>query len=63
MPRGGSSQAHWSAGETAVGFDCAAAPFADEPLIQRISAAPCENSGVLSATVVSAALMPLSLCP
>lgn len=56
VPQGGSSPAHWSAGETAVGFDCAAAPFADEPLIQRISAVPCENSGVLSATVVSAAL-------
>lgn len=56
VPQGGSSQAHWSAGEAAVGFDCAAAPFADEPLIQHISAVPCENSGVLLATVVSAAL-------
>lgn len=56
LPQGGSSQAHWSAGEAAVGFDCAAAPFADEPLIQHISAVPCENSGVPSATVVSAAL-------
>lgn len=56
VPRAGSFQAHRSAGEVAVGFDCAAAPFADEPLIQRISAVPCENSGVLSATAVSAAL-------
>lgn len=56
VPRGGSSQAHWSAGGAAGGFDCAAAPFADEPLIQHISAVPCGNSGVPSATVVSAAL-------
>lgn len=52
---GGSARAPPSAGGAAGGSGCAAAPFAAEPLIRRISAAPCGNSGVPSATAVSAA--------
>lgn len=55
-PRVGSCPARWSAGATAGRSDCAAAPFAGEPVIQRISAAPCGSSGALSAVAASAVL-------
>lgn len=52
---GGSARAPPSAGGAAGGSGCAAAPFAAEPLIRRISAAPCGSSGVPSAAAVAAA--------